>query len=186
MFQRYEVTQKVDGKTIIRKARKGRFVLYSDVSVRYKLLCSFTIPGDPKTKKNQSMPILVHGRDCTKIYHKHVEKGWRIIIIPSVIYKKFEKHALNYVPLVPKPYEQINLRVLYYRETKRKVDLVNLQEATCDILVKGELILDDNATCVVSMDGSKVLYDKFNPRTEIFIERMYVGDKQIDLKMEEK
>ena len=50
------------------------------------------------------------------------------------------------------------------------MDLVNLQEATLDVLVKYGVILDDNSNIVASMDGSRVLYDKNNPRTEIDIE----------------
>jgi Holliday junction resolvase RusA-like endonuclease len=54
--------------------------------------------------------------------------------------------------------------------TKRRVDLVNLLEATCDVLVKYKVISDDNSRVVASHDGSRVFYDKENPRTEIFIE----------------
>jgi Holliday junction resolvase RusA-like endonuclease len=56
--------------------------------------------------------------------------------------------------------------------THRRVDLVNLQEATLDVLVKYGAIIDDNSLIVASMDGSRVYYDKENPRTEIYIERV--------------
>jgi hypothetical protein len=36
-------------------------------------------------------------------------------------------------------------------------------------MVKAGLLADDNYSIVQSMDGSRVLYDKNAPRTEIFI-----------------
>jgi Holliday junction resolvase RusA-like endonuclease len=54
--------------------------------------------------------------------------------------------------------------------THRRCDLVNLQESTLDVLVKYGILADDNSNIVVSMDGSRVLYSKENPRTEIEIE----------------
>jgi Holliday junction resolvase RusA-like endonuclease len=49
------------------------------------------------------------------------------------------------------------------------VDLVNLVEATCDILVDAGVLVDDNSGIVTSHDGSRVLYDKTDPRVEIEI-----------------
>jgi Holliday junction resolvase RusA-like endonuclease len=54
-------------------------------------------------------------------------------------------------------------------QTRRKVDLTNLLNAINDILVKYEILADDNSSIVFSMDGSRVFYDKENPRTEITI-----------------
>lgn len=56
--------------------------------------------------------------------------------------------------------------------TRRRVDLVNLQEALCDILVKYGVLKDDNRNIVATMDGSMVLYDKENPRTEVEIKKI--------------
>lgn len=56
--------------------------------------------------------------------------------------------------------------------TKRKCDLVNMLEAIDDVMVKAGLIEDDNYSIVVSHDGSRVLYDKNAPRTEIEITRL--------------
>jgi Holliday junction resolvase RusA-like endonuclease len=55
--------------------------------------------------------------------------------------------------------------------TRRKVDITNLLSATHDILTKHNVIADDNMDIVVSVDGSRVFYDKENPRTEITISR---------------
>lgn len=53
--------------------------------------------------------------------------------------------------------------------TKRRVDLNNLLASICDILVKYNILKDDNCNIVQTLNGSRVLYDKENPRTEIRI-----------------
>ena len=45
-------------------------------------------------------------------------------------------------------------------------------EAAHDTLVAAKILADDNNTIIASVDGSRVLYDKENPRTEIFIEEL--------------
>ena len=57
-----------------------------------------------------------------------------------------------------------------YDNNKAVVDLVNLLQATCDILVKGGVLVDDNCRHIKKVDGSEVLYDKQNPRVEIDLE----------------
>ena len=53
---------------------------------------------------------------------------------------------------------------------KRIPDLLNLLQATADILEKARVI--DNDKDIVSFDGSMIMWiDKANPRTEITIER---------------
>lgn len=68
--------------------------------------------------------------------------------------------------------EPINLCCRYFMPTRHKVDLGNLLAATCDILVKAGVIEDDNVGIVASHDGSRVEYDKENPRVEIEIRRV--------------
>ena len=46
---------------------------------------------------------------------------------------------------------------------------MNREEAALDIMGKAGLLKDDNYSVVYSMDGSRVFYDKENPRTEIYI-----------------
>ena len=57
-------------------------------------------------------------------------------------------------------------------ERRYKVDLSNLEEAICDILVHYGVLADDNRNIVATMDGSKVLWDKENSRTEIEITKL--------------
>ena len=47
-----------------------------------------------------------------------------------------------------------------------------LDGAAHDTLVAAKILADDNNTIIASVDGSRVMYDKSNPRTEIFIEEM--------------
>lgn len=65
-----------------------------------------------------------------------------------------------------------NVKCLYYMPTRRKVDKTNLESAIMDILVDAGILKDDNSNIVAATDGSRVMVDKENPRTEIFIEEM--------------
>ena len=75
--------------------------------------------------------------------------------------------------LHPKPDKPIDreIRLVYlvYTGTRRVVDDLNLYEALDDILVKEKVLKDDNRKIIRSRDGSRVLYDKENPRAEIYI-----------------
>lgn len=115
------------------------------------------IPIAPRTKKNSQRIVIVKGRP---------------IIMPSKPYVEYEKKCKQYMPKLDKPIDYpINLKVTYYMETRRKCDLTNLLQATCDILVKYGILEDDNYSIVASFDGSKAEYDKSSPRVEIFIEK---------------
>ena len=117
---------------------------------------SLTILGNPATKKNGSQIVLIAGRPR---------------LVPSKAYKKYEKLFLPQVPpsLKKRIAYPVTLKCVYYMPTKRLVDLTNLLAASCDILVKAGVLADDNSNIVVSHDGSRVLYDKENPRVEIEI-----------------
>ena len=91
------------------------------------------------------------------------------MILPSEKYKQYEKECGYYLTHVEPFLSPCNVQCLYFMPTRRKVDLVNLQEATLDVLVHYGILMDDNSNVVVSMDGSRVFYDKENPRTEITI-----------------
>ena len=68
--------------------------------------------------------------------------------------------------------EPVNVKAVYYMPTRRKVDLCNLHEALCDVLVHYGIVADDNSNIIATMDGSCVKYDKNHPRTEVTIERI--------------
>ena len=122
-------------------------------------MLKFTLSVVPRTKKNsQSFVTLKNGRT---------------ILLPSKPYKEFEKQVIQAVSslfgnLEPIN-EPINLRCIFYKDAKRKSDLVGYEHAICDALVKAGLIADDNHEIVTSMDGSRVYYDKNYPRIEVEI-----------------
>lgn len=121
------------------------------------------------------LKIILHGSPRTKKNSQRiVAAGERRIPLPSKAYEKYEEDCLKQITGDKKLSIDcpVNLKCLYYMPTRHKVDLVNLLEATCDILVKAEIIADDNSTIIKSHDGSRVLYDKENPRVEIEIRRM--------------
>ena len=121
---------------------------------------SCTIYGQPITKKN-SQQIVMN------------PKTKRPFIMPSKQYKEYEGRAAQFItpPKIPidKP---VNVRCIYYMPTARACDLTNLMEATHDILVKHKVLSDDNNKIIYAVDGSRVCYDKEEPRTEVFIEEL--------------
>ena len=122
-------------------------------------MIEITIPGDPRTKKNSGQLI--------------IRPGGRPYMLPSKAFREYQEKAGWYISyrgeMIDYP---VNVQVRYYMATRRKVDLVNLLEATCDILVHYGVLADDNSGVVASHDGSAVLYDKENPRAEIVIENI--------------
>ena len=97
--------------------------------------------------------------------------------MPSKLYKDYEKSAGFFIKNKNLNIDYpINLQTVYYMPTRRRVDLVNLQEATCDVLVAYKVVSDDNSKIIASMDGSRVYYDKESPRTEITITKTFLDD----------
>lgn len=122
-------------------------------------MIKFIIPLTPISKKN-SQQILTN------------RATGRPFIMPSKKYKEYERAAMAFLPKL-RQCDAINypvtVKCLFYMPTKRKCDLVNMLEAIDDILVKAGMLDDDNYTIIASHDGSRVLYDKENPRTEVYI-----------------
>ena len=118
----------------------------------------FEIPICPRSKKN-SMQILIN------------PKTKRPFVSPSSAYKAYRKAALM---LIPKDVRvgidyPVNVKYIFYMQTKRKVDGLNVAAAMDDILVDAGVIVDDNRDIVASHDGTRVYYDKEHPRVEIEI-----------------
>lgn len=127
-----------------------------------EIIYTAIIEINPKTKKN-SQNIYINS------------KTHRPFITQNDAYKKYEKECKYYLPQKNMKIDfPINIQAIYYRKDKRRVDLANLHEALLDILVKYGIIADDNYTIVHSMDGSRVMIDKVNPRTEITISRISI------------
>lgn len=122
------------------------------------------IPLPPITKKNSQ-----------RIIQRYMpSKGKSVpMIIPSAKYTAYEKECGWFIKDKGKNIDYpVNVKALYYMPTRRRVDLTNLHEALHDILVKYEVLADDNSNIIVATDGSRVMYDKDNPRTEVIITKM--------------
>lgn len=119
-------------------------------------MISFKIPLAPISKKN-SQQIMIN------------RQSGKPFIMPSQQYKDYEAAALWFIPKGVKIDYAVNVKCLFYMPTHRRVDLTNLLEAIDDVLVKAGLLSDDSFLIVESHDGSRVLYDKEKPRTEVYI-----------------
>lgn len=96
------------------------------------------------------------------------KKPGRHMLIASEQYVKYQEDCAPFLKEANIDYP-VNIKALYYMPTRHSVDLCNLHEALCDVLVHHKVLKDDNSKIIVSMDGSRVLYDKERPRTEIYI-----------------
>ena len=119
-----------------------------------KAMIKFSIEIPPITKKNHQQIIRANGR---------------LMVIPSKQYKQYEKDCAVFMPGIETINEPVNVKAVYYMPTRRRVDLCNLHEALCDVLVHYGICADDNSNIIATMDGSCVKYDKNLPRTEVTI-----------------
>ena len=122
---------------------------------------SFTIPLEPRTKKNSMRPRLARN-------------GKFLGMMQSEAYTQYERDCLRVIPGSVRLgiEDPVNVRAVYYRRTRHRVDKTNLESALLDILTKAGVLKDDSALnpqIVVSTDGSRVRYDRDNPRTEVLI-----------------
>lgn len=118
------------------------------------------IPIIPRSKKNSQQII----------YNPKIK---RPMIIQSKLYASFERECGKFL----KEYKSnidysINLKIEFYVPDKRKRDIANYIEAIQDILVKYEVLKDDNYNIVYSLDGTRMHVDKENPRVEIEITKI--------------
>lgn len=124
-----------------------------------EVLFRLTIPIEPKTKKNSSQISL---------------RGAKPKLLPS---QEFEQYQTDCGWFIKTPKEPIsckcNIKAVYFRRTRRRVDITNLHSALHDILVHYGVIADDSCKIVIGTDGSRVKVDRNNPRTEIVITASY-------------
>ena len=122
-------------------------------------MIEITVPMAPITKKNHQEIM-------------HSSKTGKPFVTPSRQYRDYEAKAAWYCKRarVQRPIEEpVEVKCLFYMPTRRRVDLTNLLESIDDVLVRAGVLKDDHSGIIVSHDGSRVLYDKQNPRTEVYI-----------------
>lgn len=134
------------------------------------LVAEFTVPLPPVTKKNHSIIVSI-GERCPVC-----KRGKKSILIPSKQYKEYETAIRPYLSELHRKIGTINypvnLKCLFYTKTRRQSDLVGHLQSIQDLMTHYKVIQDDCRDIIASTDGSKVLYDKDNPRTEITINRL--------------
>ena len=130
-----------------------------------ELLARYVILLDPRSKKNAHRIAGCGPRCpmCGKYAKQFIRNGSTTT--------DFAFKAAQY--LRPKPARPIvgPVRLVYrlYTQTWHRKDDLNLYEALDDILVSEGILKDDDRKTIRSRDGSRVLYDKENPRAEVYI-----------------
>lgn len=119
-----------------------------------------TICGNPRPKKNNMRPARRRNGSLMLIQSQNYI-DFAELAKPQLL-QQYKDNAIDYA---------VNVKLIYYRADNRRTDLVNLQNATLDILVDANVLADDNYKIVASTDGSRVYVDKDNPRTEIYISK---------------
>lgn len=92
--------------------------------------------------------------------------------------EEYERYAKSAIPFLKANFEKcgtidypVNLKCVFYVNEQHKGSLSGYLQAVQDLLVEAGILADDNRNIVASVDGSAVLYDKENPRTEVTIMR---------------
>ncbi len=115
----------------------------------------FEILGNPRTKKNSQQFSRRGGKPClrqSEVYQKYKKE----FLFQMSELKKENPEVFDNLP-IDRP---VNISCTYYRGDNRRVDLVNLQNGTLDLLTEAGIIKDDNCDIVQSMDGSRVYKKK--------------------------
>lgn len=129
------------------------------------LLAKYVIPLDPRTKKNHQT---IAGKGprcpvCGKRERQYIRQGRT-----NTEYAARAAQYLHPRPVAPFD-RKIHIVYRLYMQTRRRVDDLNLYGALDDILVTEGIIKDDSISYIRNRDGSRVDYDKENPRAEIYI-----------------
>lgn len=127
-----------------------------------KEVMKFTIPIVPRTKKNSNEIRYRRGKPY---------------VAPSHLYENYEYEGIM---RIPEKYKKeidypVNIKAIYYVKRNARIDKTNLESALMDMLVAARVLKDDSAikpSIVVATDGSRVYYDKDNPRIEVEIMKM--------------
>lgn len=142
-------------------------------------LWAATLYGDPRTKKN-SMRIAGGKAKCPRC-GKPV-KQW---LVQSAQHDSFTREASRQIIPPERPIDRpVSCRYVFYTQTRRKVDGLNLEATIDDLLVRCHVLADDNSRIVIDHDGSRVRYDPDRPRVEITIYPSDEGDPQLALDLE--
>lgn len=127
------------------------------------------IPGPMYSKKNSKQIVRNRSRGG--------RKGNRAFkVLSSANVRQWEANAVALMQAAWAGRAPIDCPVwvtfVFYAPDRRKRDLSNLYEAPQDAMQDAGIIVDDSQ--IVAHDGSRLLYDKYNPRTEIIVRPLEV------------
>ena len=122
------------------------------------------IPGEVICKKNNLAAIPIGGR-CR--------------VIPMTKYTKYEKEAVRtIINCGHKPWTGISpviVDTFFYLKTMLKFDFDNMQATVNDVLVKANIVIDDDMVHVIpAIKDHGWEKDKDDPRVEIWIKELNV------------
>ena len=92
-----------------------------------------TIFGNPRPKKNNMRPARRRNGSLMLIQSQNYI-DFASSAKPQLL-QQYKDNAIDYA---------VNVKLIYYRADNRRTDLVNLQNATLDILVDANVLADDN------------------------------------------
>ena len=107
------------------------------------------------------IPLLCRSKKNSQQILKNRKTG-KYFISQSETYKNFERECGYFLrkyknnDIIP----PVNLKCLFFVKDKIRRDLTNLENAIADVLVKYEVLPDDNYNIIQSWDGSRIIYDK--------------------------
>lgn len=100
------------------------------------------------------------------------KKTRKPFVSQSELYKQFEQECGYFLNKYKTNIDYaVNIKATFYVPDKRKRDLTNLENAIADILVKYNVIADDNYNILQSWDGSRIVYEKGRKETILEIRR---------------
>lgn len=143
-----------------------------------------TLPGSIRSKKNSHKPVTIPSKRETKI--KALFKyGWKyaqVLIVPGKAYKKWEKDARAQLMALLPPGRKLltvplHIKAIFYYKGNRP-DLHGAEESLADCL-EGYVYEDDKQ--IESWDGSRMVWDKADPRIEIEISKYEPEDHLMPL-----
>ena len=118
------------------------------------------------------LPLLTRPKKNSQsiVYNSKTKKPF---IVQSKQYLEFERDCAIFLSKYKSNINiPINLKCTFIVPDRRKRDLVNLLNAIQDVLVKYNIIEDDNYNIVQSLDGSRIIYEKGIEKTIIEISEL--------------
>lgn len=122
------------------------------------ILFDTTIIGNPVVKKN-NQKVSFRGKYPIK-YNTPAYARWEASAIRQLWGSEKPKYTID---------EPVLLVCTFFMQTQRRVDLSALYEGIQDVLVKTNIIADDNCKIIIGHDGSRVHYDAEHPRMRVQI-----------------